>query len=404
MEQLIRNNRANNFAFLGWAALTIIVVAMLISGNPRAFDPSYRTAALNWLSGKDLYDGTGVGGFVYFPQAVILFIPFALLPKIFGEVLWRVLSMGVLVFGTYRFTQFVGDKYRVKLFPLMSLVSIPLAWDCARNGQSTLIMMGMMLLAVVDTGRGRWWRAVLWFSLGMAFKPLIIVLLLLVMAVYRPLSWRLLLGMIALFGAPFITQSSDYVFKQYLDCLQNMTKAVQVGVVVSGWTSPFNVLRLMQLEVPEQIQMLIRIVAALGTLVLSYMIRQRFDAVRSITFIYSLATLYLMLFSPRTENNTYAMLGPVISVFLANAVFIERKIYGGILLGLISLCIVSHRFFERLLLPRVEPTWISPLMAMIFSVYVLMHIFNARMMSREMHGLGADGRNKVCSEKERSSY
>ena len=42
---------------------------------------------------------------------------------------------------------------------------------------------------------------------------------------------------------------------------------------------------------------------------------------------------FLMLFSPRTENNTYAMLGPAIAVFLAGVYLIEHRRREGIMLS-----------------------------------------------------------------------
>ena len=69
------------------------------------------------------------------------------------------------------------------------IVAIPLAWDCARNGQATLIMTGFMLLAVVDAAHSRWWRATLWLALSVAIKPLAIVLVLLIAATDRPMTW-----------------------------------------------------------------------------------------------------------------------------------------------------------------------------------------------------------------------
>jgi hypothetical protein len=73
--------------------------------------------------------------------------------------------------GLRGFAALAGEKTGKELFPLMTLVAIPLAWDCARIGQATLIMTGFMLLAVVDAARSRWWLATLWLALSVAIKP-----------------------------------------------------------------------------------------------------------------------------------------------------------------------------------------------------------------------------------------
>ncbi len=397
----INNDRTVRYAYIGWSVLTIIMLAMIISGNSRSFDPGYRRAALNWLVGRDLYDGTGVGGFVYFPQAAMLFIPFALLPQTLGEVLWRILNIGAFAFGVQKFSRFAGEKYKVDLFPLMSLVTIPFAWESARNGQSTIIMTGMMLLSVVDMGRSRWWRATLWLSLGIAFKPLIIVFVLLATALYRPMTWRLLLGLAVVALSPLIIHSPDYVLKQYAACLHNMRMAARVGVVIVGsWTTPFNILRLLNINVPEYVQTVIRIIAAIATLALGFCARLRFNPNRSIVLIFSLAIMYLILFSPRTENNTYVMLGPVIAFFISNAILVERRYKEGILLCMLSLIMLSHRFFERMIFPNAEPTWLSPIIATCFTVFLLGEFFVDQMNYSRGKGLQvfASSTNRTAKE------
>jgi alpha-1,2-mannosyltransferase len=365
------DKRAAWYAWFGWATLFLVTAAIIIAGSNRTVVPSYLLAASNWMAGRGLYDGTGVGGFVYLPQAAILFVPFAMIPKILGEVLWRLINIGTLAVGLRGFAAIAGEKSRTDLFPLMTLVTIPLAWDCARNGQATLIITGLMLLSVVDISRCRWWRATLWLSLGVAVKPLVIVLVLLVMAIDRPMTWRLLLGMGAVALAPFVTQHPTYVLQQYLACLHNTTMAAHVSVAAHGWTSPFTALRLVGFDVPEHVQTVIRVVAALVTLTLCIMARRWYDADRSAMFVFSLAVVYLTLFSPRTENNTYAMLGPSIAVFLALAFLVENRFSAGILLSCIAVVLVGGRLFEHLLAPHTEGIWLSPLMATCFSVYLL---------------------------------
>jgi hypothetical protein len=258
----------------------------------------------------------------------------------------------------------------------MTLVAIPLAWDCARNGQATLIMTGFMLLAVVDAARSHWWRATLWLALGVAIKPLAIVLVLLMAAIDRPMTWRVLLGMIVLALSPFATQHPAYVLQQYSACLQNMTTAAHVGVAAHGWTSPFTALRAVAgVDVPERIQTVMRLVGAAVTLGLCFFTKRRHDAARSAVFLFSLAVLYLMLFSPRTENNTYAMLGPATGVFLARAFLVEKRTGVGILLTGMVLALVGSRLIERLLAPRAEAIWLSPLMAVCFAVYLFVRFF-----------------------------
>jgi hypothetical protein len=261
------------------------------------------------------------------------------------------------------------------LFPLMTMVSLPIVWDCARNGQATLALTGLMLLAVVDVARNRWWRATLWLSLGVAVKPLAIVLVLLIMATYRPMTWRVLVGMILLALSPFAAQHPEYVAHQYTACLRNMMTAAHVGVAAYGWTTPFTALRVAGLDVPERIQTAIRLLAATATLALCALTKRRHDTSRAAVYFFALAVLYLMLFSPRTENNTYAMLASIISLFLSSAFLIEARPGEGVLLTGMVVALVGSRTIEKLLAPHAEQVWLSPIIATGFAAYLLFRFF-----------------------------
>jgi hypothetical protein len=94
-----------------------------------------------------------------------------------------------------------------------------------------------------------------------------------------------------------------------------------------------------------------------------------------------------MLFSPRTENNTYAMLGPAIAVFLAGAYLIEQRRGEGVMLSCMAGAILGGRAIERLLTPNAGASWVSPLMAACFTAYLLVRFF------REMQW--QDNKNKA---------
>jgi hypothetical protein len=384
---LVSDKQAERNAWLGWLALVLVTAAMIMAGSNRSVVSAYRTAALNWFAGQSLYDGLGVGGFTYLPQAAILFAPFALLPQTMGEVLWRLVNTGVFALGLRSFAGLGQERPGKNLFPLMTLVAIPLAWDCARNGQATLIMTGFMLLAIVDIARCRWWRAVLWLSLSVAMKPLSLVLVLLVMAIDRPMTWRLLAGMAAVALFPFFAQNPAYVLQQYTAFLNNSTTAAHVGVVVQGWTSPFSALRLAGVELTEQVQTAVRLVAAFGTLALCFLARRRSKENRSAIMVYSLAALYLILFSPRTENNTYAMLGPSIAVFLALAFLVEKRPGQGIFLAGMVAILIAGRPLNRLV-SHTEISWVSPLMATCFAAYLFFRLYTEPAKGADKQALG----------------
>jgi len=104
-----------------------------------------------------------------------------------------------------------------------------------------------------------------------------------------------------------------------------------------------------------------------------------------------------MLFSPRTENNTYAMLGPAIGVFLARAFLVEKRTGEGILLAAMVLALASSRVIERLLAPRAEAIWLPPLMAICFAVYLLVRFFTEPTGQTDAVNRGAAGHRQGTS-------
>ncbi len=372
-----RSKNAERYAWAAWAVLFLVTAAIMTTGSERSVVINYRLAASDWMAGRVLYNFNGIGGFTYLPQAAILFIPFAVFPPVIGEVLWRLVSILLFAFSLRGFAGLAGRSER-PLYPLMSFAALPLVWDCARNGQATLIMTAMMLLTVVDMARSRWWRATLWLALSVAFKPLAIVLVLLVMAIERPMTWRVALGMAATALAPLAMQHPGYVLDQYAAFLRNSQIAAHVAVVARGWSSPFNALQTAGISVSEGIQTAIRLIAAVLTLIFCLLARRRHDAARSAVFVFSLAAAYVILFSPRTEENTYMMLAPALALFLVQAFLIEKRPGEGIMLAAMVLAMVGSRPIEHLMTPRVETSWLSPLMATCFFAYLLVKLFAGR--------------------------
>lgn len=358
-------------AWAGWALLFLITSAIIVADSSRSVVINYRLAAVDWINGRSLYNFNGIGGFVYLPQSALLSMPLVLLPVSAGEVLWRFVGIGCFAFGLRRFASLAGSPSGRDPFLLMTLVSIPLVWDCARNGQATLGMTGLMLFAVVDLTHNRWWRAAGWLSITIALKPIALPLVLLVMAIDRPVRWRAAAAIAAMALAPFLFQRPAYVLDQYLGFLRNTTISAHMGVAAQGWAHPFSALRVAGIVVPEAAQTVIRLLAGLGTLVLCWTARRRLDPVRSAVYLFSFAAAYILLFSPRTENNTYMMLAPSLSLFLALALLDGARRREGLLLGLLAFALVSGRVIQRLLAPQAETVWLSPLLASLFAAFLL---------------------------------
>jgi hypothetical protein len=199
---------------------------------------------------------------------------------------------------------------------------------------------------------------------------------LLLAAVYRPMVWRVLVGAAIIAFMPFMTQHPTYVMQQYAAFWSTFTNAAHVGTITQDWTSPFHALRLAGVNIQEYVQTGIRIAAAFATLALCIVAREKHDSARTAVLVFSLAVLYVILFSPRTENNTYAMLGPAIAFFLSQSFLALKRYASALLLTAIVFLLMGSRQIERMLTPHAGTSWLSPLMAVLFSGYVVLQVFD----------------------------
>ena len=167
------------------------------------------------MSQQPLYNGEGIG-FLYLPQAAILHIPFALLPGPANEITWRILTIGVYALGLYRLSSLYSPVKRSRVFLLATLIALPIAFAGARNGQTTLLITGLMMLAAHSLTDSHWNRCALFLTAALAFKPSVLPFLLVLALFYRPLIGRLILGGFILAGLPYLTQTPRYVTSQYL--------------------------------------------------------------------------------------------------------------------------------------------------------------------------------------------
>ena len=355
-------------AWLAWAVLLLIMVALVLAGNRRTVTGNYRDAALLWFRGGDMYTGTGTG-FLYLPQAAILFAPFAWMPVKLGEIAWRAVSIGAFAIGLRRYASLAGRASGGELFPLMTALSLPLAFSCFRNGQSTILIAALMMIAVADLADRRWGRSAAWLSLGLALKPLVIVLTLLAGALYKPMRGRLLAGTAVVLASPFLFQAPAYVVSQYQSCAASMQATARLGLE-AYWAHFFGMLKVAGASVSPSVQTVVRLLAAGGTLWLCRLARERCTAEQTGVWLYALSVCYLMLFNPRTENNTYAMLGPAIAAFCGRALLVERRPKVALALALAAIGIVGSHQITKGITPPSQSVWLAPLVCTGFSAFL----------------------------------
>ncbi|WP_432798021.1 glycosyltransferase family 87 protein [Poriferisphaera sp. WC338] len=382
--KLLKDPADLRFVWIIWGALMIgmgVVGAVTI----HTVTGAYELGAERWLAGEMLYD-TGIHGFLYLPQSAMLYAPMTMLPEAIGAFVWRVLMIGILAAGCFAMSREVKRWHDVELFPIMTLVSLPIVLDGARNGQMTLGMTGVMLLSMAALSGGKYWQMTLWLMLGLAMKPLMLVMILLVGGVYLHLVPRLLAGMLVLLGLPFVFKGYEYVLAQYAGFGDMLLVAGDPSSVAPfDYCDVFGMLRVFGVDVALGGQMMGRLIVAAIVFGVCWVVARVWGRKRGAVMILIGTAGYLMLFNPRVEANTYGMLGPVFGLLAGWAFVKEGATMRGWLLVVMMLLIAGNYELTKLITPG-KTIWLPPMVCGLLMVYVFVML----MMGRLPGGGGKD--------------
>jgi hypothetical protein len=148
-----------------------------------------------------------------------------------------------------------------------------------------------------------------------------------------------------------------------------MQASAHLGLT-SYWAHFFGMLNVAGISVSPSVQTGVRVLAAGGTLGLCLLAQKRFAAAQAGVWLYALSACYLMLFNPRTENNTYAILGPAIAACCGHALFVERRPKVALALALAVAGILGSHQFTKWITPPPRSVWLAPLMCTGFLAYL----------------------------------
>jgi hypothetical protein len=271
----------------------------------------YSKAASDWWAQRNLYGVFRYDGFLYFPQAAILYTPFAILQHPVGDIVWRFAGLAFLTWGIYRFAKLFAPQQAYRVFAIASFVAIAPTLASLRNGQSNLHIAAMILQAAADLAEKRWWRATLWLMIGLAVKPIMIVMILLAAVLYPPMSWRLAIALALFVLAPFATRPTDFVWRQYRGCYDQLANASQPD-------RPFcdlrGLLSTLKLQISQKTYLAMQLAAALASLLVCWLPTRRWTEPWRSALLLCITAIYLMLFNPRTESNSYVILSPAVGL------------------------------------------------------------------------------------------
>ena len=327
--------RKNALAWGLWALFALILAALVLHAPTKHNVTVYRDAALLWASHRDLYDLGSIHGFLYLPQSAMAFLPVTWLPLAAGEAIQRLLFLGFLAAALWKLAARLPARPvgRWPWFFVFTLALIPCSLASARNGQTNLPIAAALLWLTLALADKKWNGATLLLLLTLALKPVAFVPILLVAALYPAMRLRLAFGVALFLALPFLDPHWGYVVHQYGLFWQKMAIArepTEHGFCdFSGMIWTFA-----KQPMAQRLVQGIGMVMALAALGLGFLAKRRDPAFASF-WIVAVAASYLMLFNPRTETNSYVILGAAALPFLADTLQRRARIETACLIALL---------------------------------------------------------------------
>jgi hypothetical protein len=321
MNHLARRFRAlhplQRLAVVAWVGLLVGVGGRVAFSAPRSQTvvPIYLNAADRWAKGEDLYaPAWPLDVYRNPPGVAAAFVPFTWVPEKVAGLAWRGLGAAVFLIGL------TGWVRRGLPRPLTAgetgavfALAAPLALSSLNNGQTNLVVIGLLLLGATAAARQRWRSAGLWLALGGVVKlyPLAAGLLLAAAFPRRLLPW--LTGFVALFLAiPFALQDPNYVINQYRSFVSYVgVDARALGPLDRAPRDLFMLLRVWFAPPPVAVYQAVQLgAAALMAGLVVYAARRTRDPRFVAPLALNLGCVWMTVLGPASEPHTYAILGP----------------------------------------------------------------------------------------------
>lgn len=376
--------KAEKFGLFLWLlAFVLIFAKVLFEPGSHSVVDSYLLGAERWNQKVALYSGPG--GFIYTPLFALLFTPFSHLSESLTDFIWRMFIMGLYLYALCQLVVlFRGkiDEQLPKWLGLMSIIAVPIAFSGFRNGQVNVILTSVMVLAICQIAEKRWSQAAILLALVMSLKPTFIVFFLLASTLFRPFWWRVPLFTLVFLSLPLLaagwSHDWNYGWQQYLNFIEMARSAMDHGLDSPNFACLFNLPpQLWGGFVPHDLQTIIKVILAGGTWLLCWYALKQLDKKSALVYLLTLASCYHLLFNPRSVNTDYIILGTVLTVWFASAIYLWHSKALAWAIGLLSLGVLQAFDISRLLVPG-STSWVNPLMGLLFAVLVIVQLSHKR--------------------------
>jgi hypothetical protein len=297
-----------------WAVIFLVITLRCgLAPHRHSVYPIFATAAQNWLAGNSLYGMPG-DPYRYSPLVATLFVPFSLLPAALGGVLWRWLSGAVYLTALAWWCRAVAPQpLTSRRLAWIGLLIVPLSIGNLNNGQSNVLVLGLLLAGTASAARERWNLAAGSVALACLFKIYPIAIGLLLVVVYgRRLALRLGLALAVGLLVPFLLQQPDYVAAQYAGWLEHLRTDDRQTMPVELWYRDIRLLcHTLHLPLNAIAYPVAQVMTGCAIAGLCWLgRRQRRDAHLVLHSLFALGCCWMTLFGSATESSTYVLLAP----------------------------------------------------------------------------------------------
>ncbi len=344
---------ATRWAICIWVALLLGVFCRVAVARPTAQSviPVYALGGERWWNGEPLYSRPPAPLDVFRnpPGFAALFAPLSQLPPKLVGFGWRLFGIGLFALGLRRFLSAVHPTppsvgANATVWILAAILILP----AFNNGQVNLPMTAAMLLGTAAVVRGNWWKASGWLMLAVSWKgyPIALAGLLMLLAPAR-LGWRMSIVLLAFLVAPYAFQDCHYVWNETIEFCHatdsDDRSQASIERTSKGWTY------LVRVTTGNCVgRDASQLVAAITGLCLAGTVcralRRRGATPELNGRVFCAGLLWMVLFGPATELNTYSILAPVGWLVVGSNLGRRNKIIGCIGIGMLLAVMVRGLF------------------------------------------------------------
>jgi hypothetical protein len=308
-------NTERRWYWIAWVLWLVpaAAIAVLVAVNPyhRTVTLIYHEAVANWWARQAVY--TGPSGFNYLPLFLPIFGLFACLPFVVCDILWRWAALVGLGFGLWRCCGLMAGTNRFRAFAVITILSLPICLGALRNGQSSAQLAACLVLATWCLHAQHWWRASLWLCLSLVCKPLGIPAIGLAVMAFPRIGWRVAVGLAVVVVAPYLFGSPAYVNEQYAAFAKNIAQCFDTGH--RTFADVNGILKVLNFKLTGSVSLIVRVTAGAAMAVGCWFVRTLGVDIRRALLWLGFTGIYIMLFTPMNETNSYVMLAPALGLW-----------------------------------------------------------------------------------------